>query len=286
VNVLTQRVTPVLTALSENTYLSAIRAGMVSIVPLTIIGGLFLIVSYFPSARWEKIVAPHLPLLQIPVTATYGLLAVFVCFAIAYDLGKRQKQEAFVSAMIATVVFLMLQIQLKDGTFAMDGLGSKGLFTAIIIALISVRVQKFFTDRGLVIKLPPSVPAIVYESFLALVPLAFLVLIFWCIRFVFGIDINHLVQAAFRPLVFALNTLPGILMYAFLVTLLWSIGINGDNTVDALVAPIFLQFLAANVEAKTAGLPLPYITANGFFTTFVNVGGTGATIFSQRALGK
>jgi cellobiose PTS system EIIC component len=275
---LNQRVTPTLTALSENTYLSAIRAGMVSIVPLTIIGGFFLIVAYFPSARWEKIVAPYLQLLQIPVTATFGLLAVFACFAIAYDLGKRQKQEAIVSATIATVVFLMLQIQLKDLTFSMDGLGSKGLFTAIIIALISVRAQRFFTERGFVIKLPPSVPPIVYESFLALSPLFCLVVIFWLIRFVLGVDINHLVQAAFKPLVFALNTLPGILTYAFLVTLLWSVGINGDNTMDALVAPVFLQYLAANVEAKTAGLPLPYITANGFFTTFVNVGGTGATI--------
>src|SRR6266699_4619294 len=77
-------VVPALTALSENTYLSAIRAGMVSVVPLTIIGGLFMIVSYFPSARWEKLVAPHLPLLQIPVTATFGLLALFVYFAIGY----------------------------------------------------------------------------------------------------------------------------------------------------------------------------------------------------------
>ena len=273
-----QRLAPALTALSENTYLSAIRAGMVSIVPLTIIGGLFMIVSYFPSTRWAKIVEPHLPLLQIPVTATYGLLGVFVCFAIAYDLGKRQKQEAFVSAMIATVTFLLLQIQIKDQTFSMDGLGSKGIFTAIIIALISVRVQRFFTDKGLVIKLPPTVPRIVYDSFLSLTPLLCLVLIFWVIRFVFDVDINNLVQAAFKPLIFALNTLPGILTYAFLVTLLWSIGINGDNTMDALVAPIFLQYLAANVEAKTAGLPLPYVTANGFFTTFVNVGGTGATI--------
>src|SRR6059036_3652756 len=47
---------------------------------------------------------------------------------------------------------------------------------------------------------------------------------------------------------------------------------------DAIVAPIFLQFLAANVEAASAHQPLPYITANGFFTIFVNVGGTGATI--------
>jgi cellobiose PTS system EIIC component len=267
-----------LAALSENTYLAAIRAGVVSIVPLTIIGGLFMVISFFPSARWEEIVKPHLQLLQIPVTATFGVLGLFVCFAVAYDLGKRLQQEPLVSAIIATVVFLMLQIRLSDLTFSMDGLGSKGIFTAILLALISVRVQKFLTDIGLVIKLPPNVPRVVYESFLSLTPLFFLVVVFWIIRFVLGFDINHLVQTAFKPLVFALNTLPGILVYALLVTLLWSIGINGDNAVDAIVAPIFLQFLAANVEATTAGQPLPYITANGFFTTFVNVGGTGATI--------
>jgi PTS system cellobiose-specific IIC component len=276
--IVSKHVAPALMALSENTYLSAIRAGMVSIVPLTIIGGLFMIVAYFPSAWWEKIIAPYLQLLQVPVTATFGLLAVFVCFAIAYDLGKRQNQDAIVSATMATAVFLMVQIQLKDLTLSMDGLGSKGLFTAIIIALVSVRVQKMFTDRGMVIKLPPNVPPVVYESFLALSPLFFLVVVFWLIRFVIGVDINTLVQGIFKPLVFALNTLPGILVYAFLVTMLWSVGINGDNTMDALVAPIFLQYLTANVQAKAAGLALPYVTANGFFTTFVNVGGTGATI--------
>lgn len=273
-----QRLATAFTALSENTYLAAIRAGVVSIVPLTIIGGLFMVISFFPSARWEQIVKPHLQLLQVPVTATFGVLGLFVCFAVAYDLGKRLQQEPLISAIIATVVFLMLQIRLSDLAFSMDGLGSKGIFTAILVALISVRVQKFFTDIGLVIKLPPNVPRVVYESFLSLTPLLFLVVIFWIIRFVLGFDINHLVQTAFKPLVFALNTLPGILVYALLVTLLWSVGINGDNAVDAIVAPIFLQFLAANVEATSVGQPLPYITANGFFTTFVNVGGTGATI--------
>jgi PTS system cellobiose-specific IIC component len=275
---LNRRLVPALTAFSDNTYLSAIRAGMVSVVPLTIIGGLFMVVSYPPVAAWEKAVEPYLPLLQVPVTATFGLLAVFVCFSIAHDLGRQLKQEAIVSATMATLVFLMLQIQMKDQSFSMDGLGSKGLFTAIIIALISVRVQKFFTDKNLVIKLPTNVPAIVYESFLSLSPLFFLVVLFWLIRFVFGVNIDHLIQTAFNPLVFALNTLPGILVYALLVTLLWSVGINGDNAVDAIVAPIFLQYLAENVAARGQNLPLPYITAYGFFTTFVNVGGTGATI--------
>ena len=74
---LNKYVVPTLTALSENTYLSAIRAGMVSVVPLTIIGGLFTIVSKFPLAGWDKVVAPYSQLLQVPVTATFGLLAVF-----------------------------------------------------------------------------------------------------------------------------------------------------------------------------------------------------------------
>ena len=50
---MTGRLLRALTALSENTYLSAVRAGMVAIVPLTIIGGLFLIVAHLPVAGWE-----------------------------------------------------------------------------------------------------------------------------------------------------------------------------------------------------------------------------------------
>lgn len=222
--------------------------------------------------------APYQQLLQIPVTATFGVLAVFACLAVAYDLGRRLNQEAIASASMAAVVFLMLQIDPATSTLRMEGLGSNGLFTAIVVALASVRIQKLFTDSNLVIRLPSTVPSIVYESFLSLTPLFFVVVAFWFLRFVLGVDINALVQSAVAPMVFALNTLPGILVYALLVTLLWSIGINGDNALDAFVAPIFLQYLAANVEAMSTGQPLPYVTAYGFFTAFVNVGGTGATI--------
>jgi PTS system cellobiose-specific IIC component len=276
--VFNHRIVPVLTALSENTYLSAIRAGMVSVVPLTIIGGFFMVAANLPVRGWDKIIQPWAQWLQIPVTATFGLLSVFVCFAIAYDLGQRLKQEPLVSASMAMLVFLMIQLDLKEQTLVMNGLGSVGLFTAILIALISVRVQKLFSDTNVVIRLPPNVPHVVYESFLSLSPMFFLVLVFWALRFVFGVDINHVVQTAFKPLVFALNTLPGILLFAFCVTLLWSVGINGDNTLDAIVGAVFLNYLAANVDAASKGEPLPYVTALGFFTSFVNVGGTGATI--------
>ena len=274
----TGRFARTLTALSDNTYLSAIRAGMVSVVPLTIIGGLFMIAAHLPVSGWDASIAPYRHLLQMPVAATFGLLGLVACFSIAYDLGRRLEQDAMTSASMASVAFLLIQLDPNTETLVMDNLGSKGLFTAILVAIVSVHAQKFFTDRDLVVKLPASVPPIVSQSFVSLNPLVFLVVFFWLVRFVAGIDITQLVQSAFAPLVFALNTLPGILVYASLVTVLWSVGINGDNAVDAIVAPIFLQFLAENVAAMTDGRPLPYVTAYGFFTTFVNVGGTGATI--------
>lgn len=280
---LNKYIVPPLTALSENTYLSAVRAGMVSVVPLTIIGGLFMVVAEFPIEAWAKFIEPWKHLLEYPFKATFGLLAVFVSFAIGHDLGKQLKQDPLSSGTIAALVFLLLQLKLLPGdepaiVLNMDGLGSGGLFTAVVVSLLSVRVQKFFTDRNLVIKLPSSVPAMVYESFLSLVPMFVLVVVFWLIRFRLGVDVNQQIQTVFKPLVFALNTLPGILVYAFCVTLLWSVGINGDNAMDAFVAPVFLASLAANAEAMTAGQPMTNITALGFFTTFVNVGGTGATI--------
>lgn len=275
---LEKHVVPTLTVISENRYLSAIRSGMVATVPFTIIGSVFIILSFLPISGWESIIAPYKQLLQIPVTATFGVLSVIVCFSIAFDLAQQEKIEPVMSAILATMIFLMIQVNVEDLTLNMDNLGSAGIFTAILIAFITVEVQKFLIKKNLVITLPKNVPPIVAESFLSLTPLFVLMTSFWLIRYVLGVDINGLVQMAFQPVVFALNTLPGILVYAFMVTLLWSVGINGDNAMDAIVAPIFLQYLTVNVTAMTQGQPLPYITAYGFFTSFVNVGGTGATI--------
>jgi cellobiose PTS system EIIC component len=274
-------VVPPLTAISDNIYLTAVRSGMVLLVPATIIGGLFLIVCFFPLAGWDKLVAPYLPLLQVPVTATFGLLSVYLCFAVGYEMGRLLKQEAVVSAGLATVVYLMIQLQPDDSgnpVFKMERLGSQGLFTAILVALVCVRVQKFLTDKNAVIRLPAGVPPMVYESFLSLTPMLVLVLGFWLLRFVLGADINAVVGTVFHPLVFALNTLPGILVCVFAITLLWAVGINGDNALDAVGGPVFLEYLAANVEAVSNGRPPPYATAQGFVSTFVNVGGTGATL--------
>ena len=65
---------PRLTAFGDNPALAAVRAGMVAVVPLTIIGGLFMVLNHLPLPGWEQRLATLRPLLEVPVTATFGLL--------------------------------------------------------------------------------------------------------------------------------------------------------------------------------------------------------------------
>ena len=51
---LRERVLPAITAFGDNPTLSAIRAGMVAVVPLTIIGGLFMIAAHLPLKLEQK----------------------------------------------------------------------------------------------------------------------------------------------------------------------------------------------------------------------------------------
>src|SRR5215204_3941988 len=113
-------------ALDRNVYLAAIRAGMAAVVPLTIAGGLFMIAANLPLPGWNATVAPYLPLLQIPVTATFGVLAIVACAAIAHELGRSFGQDAFASATMAVVVLLMISLDPVSQTFLPDTLGSRG----------------------------------------------------------------------------------------------------------------------------------------------------------------
>ena len=235
-----ERLTAALGSIGTST-LAAIRAGIVAVVPLTIAGGLFMIVANLPLPGWSATVAPYLPLLQIPVTATFGVLAIVACAAIAHELGRSFGQDAFASATMAVVVLLMVSLDHARQTFLPDHARVSRTVHRNRGRGRDRRAQKIFADHDLVIRMPAGVPAIVRESFMSLVPLCALIIVFWLVRFGIGLDINAGVQAMFSPLMVALNTLPGILGYALIVTLLWSVGINGDNAVGVVVAPIFLQ---------------------------------------------
>ena len=274
---LKDKLAPSFEKLAANPYVVGIKDGMMSTVPFTIFGSVFIILTQFPNDAWKAMVAPYSAMLNVPYNMTMGIIATYVAFSIGYSLAKALKQDPLMGGLVSFVGFMILQVdesyQLSTAYF-----GSKGIFTALLTAIFCVKLLQIFKKNNWVIRFPEGVPEIVSNSFSALIPGSVALTILFVLRCVLGLEIPLLVTKLFSPLVFALNSYPGILVYVFFCQLLWSVGIHGQSVLNAVGTPIFTSFITANTEAFIAGEPIPYITATGFVQYFVNIGGTGATL--------
>lgn len=271
------KLAPTFSKLGANPYLLGIKNGMIATVPFTIFGSIFLIISQFPNATWQAIVEPYKAMLNVPNLMTIGIIALYVAFAIGYNLAKEFKQDALMGGIISFVGFMMLQID-AEYKISTTYFGSKGIFTALLVAIFCVKILQLFTEHNWVIRFPEGVPPAVSKSFSALIPSSVALTILFVLRCVFKIEIPALIIKMFSPLVFALNSYPEILVYMIVSQLLWCVGIHGQSVLNAVGSPIFLTFITANSEAWAAGQPIPYITATGFIPWFVSIGGAGATL--------
>jgi len=276
-NWLQEKVMPPMAKVGNNKYLVSIRNGLVLTLPAIISGSFFLILSNIPITAWLNYIKPYAAMMNVAVSASFGIISLLAAIGIGFELSKALEVDPISGAGLATMAFIIVSFNDKH-TLNVDNFSSTGLFTAIITAFVAVLIFNFFVKRHIVIKLPSGVPTAVSNSFVALLPGFVILLLFWIVREPLNIDINVVIQSIFHPLLFAMNSLPGILVYTLLVSVLWVCGIHGDMTLEGIADPIFLQFLAANGTALAHHQPLPYVTASGFSSLFVNVGGTGATI--------
>ena len=146
------------------------------------------------------------------VNGSFGIISLLAVIGTSYQLGKALNVDPISGMGLAIMAFIITSFD-KKLTVNTDNFSSSGLFTAIITAFISVLIYHWFVKKNLVIKLPQGVPAAVSNSFVALFPGFIVLVFFWIIRVILNIDINQVIAAIFKPLLFAMNTLPGILVY-------------------------------------------------------------------------
>jgi len=273
---------PPMTKLSEQRHLKAIRDGIVSTIPLIIIGSFFLVIAVPPNDWLKQLVAPYVNQIMFPYRLSMGIMALYASFGIAYNLAKSYKLDPLSGGSLGLAAFLLTNVPLNidpnGWMLSLSSLGGSGMFTAIIMSIFAVEIFRVCKEKNLTIKMPKEVPTSVANSFAALIPAAFIIVPIWIIRDLLNFDIQKFVLSIFTPLVTAGNSLPGILVPILLITLLWGCGIHGDSVVGTVARPIWLAMLDANVSAQAAGQPIPNIAPEPFFQWFVWIGGSGATI--------
>lgn len=287
---------PIGIKIANQRHLAAIRDGMTLLIPLTIIGGFacLLAVPPVPSTitepsnffyafllGWQSWASANSTYLMIPYQLTISILSVYTVVGIAYYLAKSYKLDGMSNAIASLLVFLTVSgaVDLSTGTIAIAKLGASYMFSALVIAIVSVEIVHLFNKYNIVIKLPDTVPPNVAAPFNVILPLAFNVIFLTLLNIlctnITGAGLTELVFTIITPLLTATDSLPSALFFIFLSQFFWFFGIHGDNLVGAVTTPIITANLAVNLEAYSTGGTPSRIYAGYAATVF-----TGWIIFN------
>src|SRR5450432_737800 len=283
---------PPLGTLASSIYLQAVRdAFIIFTLPLIIAGSLFLIAANPPFPFLAELVKNYQYAILVPFQLSFGLMALFLAFGVAYSLAQYRRTEPVQPGILAMVVFLVASVPVRDLNTLTFGevlpyLGGQGLLVAILIGILTAQVMHWFRGSRFTIKLPKTVPSNVKRAFEALVPTLFLLTVVWLIEWFVSahtfvntdnkiqqLTLPILLMHVFQPLVFVQNSYPAALLEIVLMMLLWSVGIHGMNVVTAIAAPFWFTTLASNVGVANGH----GIVTEPFFHIFAHLGGSGAT---------
>ena len=174
-NFLEVKLVPVARKLDQNRYLTAIRDGFFAVMPLLIVGSIFLLIPYIPIEAYQNFMARKLGenwvnYILIPFSATMNLMTIFVIIGMAKSLGRSFDIDDVTSIVTALVAFFILT---PVGELVNDGgaglpvsnFTATGLFVGILTTIFAIKIFSLIESRGWTIKMPGNVPSNVATSF-------------------------------------------------------------------------------------------------------------------------
>src|SRR5216683_3902076 len=153
---------PPLSAIASNVYLQAVRdAFIIFTLPLILAGSLFLIVANPPIAALAIWIKPYQNDILVPYDLTFGVMALFLSFGVAYSLAQYRRTEPVQPGILAMALFLIATVPVNGLTNMTVGdllpyLGGEGLLVAILAGILSTEVMRLFRGSRFAIRLPKT----------------------------------------------------------------------------------------------------------------------------------
>ncbi|HGQ5204386.1 TPA: PTS sugar transporter subunit IIC [Streptococcus pneumoniae] len=264
----------------------ALKDGMLAILPLTVVGSLFLIMGQLPFEGLNKSIASVFganwtePFMQV-YSGTFAIMGLISCFSIAYSYAKNSGVEALPAGVLSVSAFFIL---LRSSYIPKQG---EAIGDAIIIGLVVGSIYTFFIKRKIVIKMPEQVPQAIAKQFEAMIP-AFVIFLLSMIVYILaksltngGTFIEMIYSAIQVPLQGLTGSWYGAIGIAFFISFLWWFGVHGQSVVNGVVTALLLSNLDANKAMLASGnLSLEngaHIVTQQFLDSFLILSGSGIT---------
>ncbi|MCH3968846.1 MAG: PTS sugar transporter subunit IIC [Atopobiaceae bacterium] len=291
---LDEKLGPVMSVIGTNRYLLAVRDGVISALPLIIVGSLFLILASPPLPQeWviTQVLTANSTKILMVYRMTMSIMTLYAVFGMGNSLAKSFKLDGLTGGILSAMALLLtitpvnipadLDAGVSGYVLPLSTLGGGGLFVGILMSFLAVTVYRLTQRSRFKLTMPQQVPPGVARSFEALTPTLVIMVVVGGITYWAGFDWYGTILAAVSPLVTATDTLPGVLLLVFLTTFFWFFGIHGASIVGSIARPVWLMLLDENTAALAAGTAatqLPATSAEPFYQWFVWIGGSGCAI--------
>ncbi len=300
-NTLSQKLIPQVMKFVNLKPVIALKDGILFILPLTLIGSVFLLLAQIPYQPFNDWMANMLgqnwtePLMQA-YGASFKIIALVATLGIAYTYAKNEGHEPLSAGVISLVIFILTTnsyVTLESGEIADNVIpkawtGGEGMVTAIIIGLLVGAIYSWFMKKDIRIKMPAGVPQGVANSFSALIPAAVMItgatIIYTIFKYAMDTTfIEWIYKVIQTPLQGLSDSLGGVIVMCFLIPFLWWFGVHGSTIIGGVMDGILLSNSTANQNIIDSGLPLTLenggrIVTIQFKDCLVNMSGAGATI--------
>lgn len=282
---------PAANALNNNTIIQTISKALMSLMPILMVGAFASLIQQIPFAGYLSFIKSTgiYALCGTIVNITTNMLALYAVFAIGYTFAKNHELDGFTCGLLSLLAFFMITPITTTGTgwtainnLPLSWLGSKGLFSAMIVGLITSYIYKYLIQKNITIKMPESVPTFVSKSFTGIIPGLVIAIIFGIIASLLKFTpYGNLHVAIYGLIATPLNALGSNIWVAMLIYILsglcWFFGIHGIAVMSTIL-PIWMAADAANIAAVSAGHTAPNIITYNWVNSVGNIGGAGCTI--------
>lgn len=275
---ISKKISPILNKIQKSKLANGISGGMMVAMPVTLFGAFAALFLNLQIPAWKGFIAATgiAYALNVAIMFSTNFLAVVFGLTIASSYAKQYKEDGAVPSLLALVCFFIVTPFTTDKvgtTLSMYWLGAPGIFSAIIISLISTRIYIYLKQKGITIKMPSTVPPVVSGSFSSLIPGFAAIVLFITIAALFAATpfktmhqfIYNFVQMPLQGV--GGNIVSIIILWTF-AQVLWFFGIHGTLVIYSVMMPIFTAMDAAQLSAYSAGEALPNITGRAFVSTY------------------
>ena len=280
-------------SLSNNDTFNSIAMGMGGTMGIIMIGAVVQIICALGSLilGWEA-GQPLYDSIYMIYTLTMGMMGFFMCFSLAYNYSKKLKitplQSGFTALICYIIVVSIPKLATIDGgepflSLDLAALGTTGIFSAILIGLLSVRISKFVIDRNWVIKLPDTVPEGVLNSFNSIIPAGINIIIWYGLSLLItsfsqgALTLSTIITYGLSVPLSYLTSPVGIFVLIILAQFFWFFGIHGNTIVFAAIIVPYIAAYSTNAELAASGQPLVF-NAIFLYAAVAFLGGSGNTL--------